>query len=118
MCINVCVVASGFARWSMSVCVCGCIWLRQMSLLIAPMAPLADKFANLYMYTMSLTTSKQARQANIKDLKRVIVNFFGEKLNFFPKRVVRKFLLEKSEETPRPGLRPCSRRRSFPHLYL
>src|SRR6218665_3190959 len=31
--VNVCVVASGFARWSMSVCVCGCIWLRQMSLL-------------------------------------------------------------------------------------
>jgi len=23
-------------------CVCGCIWLRQMSLLTAPMAPLAD----------------------------------------------------------------------------
>jgi len=25
-----------------NVCVCGCIWLRQMSLLRAPMAPLAD----------------------------------------------------------------------------
>jgi len=23
-------------------CVCGCIWLRKMSLLTAPMAPLAD----------------------------------------------------------------------------
>ena len=55
-----------------NVCVCGCIWLRQMSLLIAPMAPLADLSANII--HMSLTTriqaSKQARQVNIKDLKR------------------------------------------------
>jgi len=25
-----------------NVCVCGCIWLRQLSLLTAPMVPLAD----------------------------------------------------------------------------
>ena len=39
--VNVCVVASGFARWSMSVCV----WLHMASPdveMTAPMAPLAD----------------------------------------------------------------------------
>src|SRR6218665_1754114 len=40
----------------------------------------------------------------------------SEKLIFFLKKVVRKFRLEKSEENPRPGLRPCLRRRSFPHI--
>ena len=38
--VNVCVVASGYARWSM--CVCGCISLRQMCLLTAPTAPVAE----------------------------------------------------------------------------
>src|SRR6218665_1824789 len=41
-----------------------------MSLLTTRMAPLVDLFDNIYMYTMSLTTSKQARQANIRDLTR------------------------------------------------
>jgi len=50
-----------------NVCVCYCIWLRQMSLLTSPMAPLADSFANIYMYcmyTMSLTTFNQASRAS------------------------------------------------------
>ena len=51
--------------------------------------------------------------------KKVIRNFGRKKINFFLiKKVVRKFWLEKSEENPRPGLSPCPRRRSFPHLFL
>jgi len=37
-----CVCGCIWLRQMVNVCVCGCIWLRHMSLLTAPMAPLAD----------------------------------------------------------------------------
>ena len=37
-----CVCGCIWLRQMVNVCVCGCIWLLQMSLLTAPMAPLAD----------------------------------------------------------------------------
>src|SRR6218665_3317579 len=55
---------------------CLCVWMHLASLLTAPMAPLADQFANIYMYTMSYKQAskqiKQARQVNIKDLKKLV----------------------------------------------
>ena len=70
--VNVCVVASGFARWSMSVCV----WLHLASPDVS-----VDSADGASIVVMSLTTrihsSKQARQVKIKDLKRIALSHFN-----------------------------------------